>query len=58
MNKVWKWYKQYAYIEKSDDDWTKISIEATKLADSLTTDLGELMVNAAMNALYREGRET
>lgn len=21
---VWKWYKQYAYIEKSDDGWTQI----------------------------------
>lgn len=58
MNKVWKWYKQYAYIEKSDDDWTQIVEKATRMADSFHTELGKLLINAAMNALYREGRET
>ena len=55
---VWKWYKQYAYIEKSDSDWTLIGEQATRMADSFHTELGKLLVNAALNALYREGRET
>lgn len=55
---VWKWYKQYAYIEKSYDDWTQISEQATRMADSFHTELGKLLINAVMMTLYREGRET
>lgn len=55
---VWKWYKANAYTDKTDSDWERIGQEATRLADSLRTELGKLLVNAAMNALYREGRET
>ena len=54
---VWKWYKQYAYIEKSDDDWTQIGEQATRMADSFHTELGQLLINAVMMALYHEGRE-
>lgn len=54
---VWKWYKQYAYTDKSDADWERIGQEATRLADSLRTELGKLLVNAALTALNREGRE-
>lgn len=54
---VWKWYKGIAHREKSDDDWTQIGQEATRLSDSLRTELGKLLVNAALNALNREGRE-
>ena len=54
---VWKWYKGIAYIDKSDDDWTQIGEQATRMADSFHTELGKLLINAVMNALYREGRE-
>ena len=55
---VWKWYKANAYTDKSDADWERIGQEATRLADSLRTELGKLLVNAVMMTLYREGRET
>ena len=55
---VWKWYKGIAHREKSDSDWTQIGEQATRMADSLHTELGKMLVNAALNALYREGRET
>ena len=55
---VWKWYKANAYTDKTDADWERIGQEATRLADSFHTELGKLLVNAALNALYREGRET
>ena len=54
---VWKWYKGIAHREKSDDDWTQIGEQATRLADSLRTELGKLLVNAALTTLNREGRE-
>jgi hypothetical protein len=54
---VWKWYKANAYTDKSDSDWERIGQEATRLADSLRTELGKLLVNAALTALNREGRE-
>lgn len=57
MNKVWKWYKANAYTDKTDSDWERIGQEATRLADSLRTELGKLLVNAALTALNREGRE-
>lgn len=57
MTKVWKWYKANAYTDKTDSDWERIGQEATRLADSLRTELGKLLVNAALTALNREGRE-
>lgn len=54
---VWKWYKANAYTDKTDSDWTQIGEQATRMADSFHTELGKLLVNAALNALYREGRE-
>lgn len=55
---VWKWYKGIAHREKSDDDWTQIGEQATRMADSFHTELGKLLINAVMMTLYREGRET
>lgn len=55
---VWKWYKSIAYRDKSDDDWTQIGEQATRMADSFHTELGKLLINAVMMTLYREGRET
>jgi hypothetical protein len=54
---VWKWYKGIAHREKSDSDWTQIGEQATRMADSFHTELGKLLVNAALTALNREGRE-
>lgn len=54
---VWKWYKGVAYTDKIDADWERIGQEATRLADSLRTELGKLLVNAALTALNREGRK-
>lgn len=55
---VWKWYKGIAHRDKSDSDWTQIGEQATRMVDSFHTELGKLLVNAAMMTLYREGRET
>ena len=55
---VWKWYKGIAHRDKSDDDWTLIGEQATRMADSFHTELGKLLVNAVMMTLYHEGRET
>ena len=55
---VWKWYKGIAHRDKSDDDWTLIGEQATRMADSFPTELGKLLANAVMMTLYHEGRET